>query len=147
MHHTMEGYAKLASLMGAYPDVGILRRFGALNAQNLLYMQAELVALEDEFRNISDNDCKSDDANRQNHARDWYTLSASENDTNNGETGSQWKVALILREKLKEYSRSARFEPSRPLMNGVKMKHSSFRANLQDCVLPTLAISHFFGSG
>jgi len=42
----MEGYSKLASLMGAYPETLIFRRFGAISAQNLLYLQAELVHLE-----------------------------------------------------------------------------------------------------
>ena len=32
----MEGYAKIACLMGEFPEVAIFRRFGALNAQNLL---------------------------------------------------------------------------------------------------------------
>ena len=95
----MEGYAKLASLMGAHPEVGILRRFGALNAQNLLYLQAELVNLESEFRTISDN-------SRQIDSRDWFSLSISKNDTNDeGSVGDQWRVALMIRDRLKEYSR------------------------------------------
>ena len=46
----MEGYSKLASLMGTYSDTLIFRHFGALSAQNLLYLQAELVHLEHELR-------------------------------------------------------------------------------------------------
>jgi hypothetical protein len=42
----VNGYPKLARHMGASPEIAIFRRFGALNAQNLLYLQAELVHLE-----------------------------------------------------------------------------------------------------
>ena len=42
----MEGYAKLASFMASDSEFAIFRRFGALNAQNLLYYQAELMDLE-----------------------------------------------------------------------------------------------------
>jgi hypothetical protein len=47
------GYAQLASLMGAHPEVAVFRRFGALNAQNLLYLQAELTHLELELRSTA----------------------------------------------------------------------------------------------
>ena len=103
----MEGYAKLASIMGSHPEVAILRRFGALNAQNLLYLQAELVALEDDLRAIAAEDIASDDLDRAAYSRDWYTLSNSENPTaGNEDAGRQWQIILSIREKLKEYSRS-----------------------------------------
>ena len=106
----MEGYANLASLMGSHPEVAIVRRFGALNAQNLLYLQAELVALEDDLRAIAAEDSASDDRNRANYSRDWYTLSMSRNGTASDENaGKQWQIILRLREKLKEYSRSSLF--------------------------------------
>lgn len=104
-HFAMEGYAKLASIMGSHPEVAILRRFGALNVQNLLYLQAELVALEDDLRAIAAEDNASRDPNRAIYSRDWHTLS---NSKNHGETaGKQWQIVLSIREKLKEYSRSA----------------------------------------
>ncbi len=103
----MEGYAKLASLMGAHPEVAILRRFGALNAQNLLYLQAELVALEKDLRKYSCEDSASNDLNRKFYSRDWYSLSISKDDTNNNESmGKQWRCVLMIRDKLKEYSES-----------------------------------------
>ncbi|PVH79058.1 hypothetical protein DL98DRAFT_633031 [Cadophora sp. DSE1049] len=43
----IEGYPKLAELQGTYPQLGIYRRFATLNARNLLYLQAELVDLEE----------------------------------------------------------------------------------------------------
>ena len=103
----MEGYARLASLMGAHPEVAILRRFGALNAQNLLYLQAELVALESDLRRFALEDRTSNDPHRKLHSRDWQSLSMSKDDIENNEcTGRQWRCALVIRDKLKEYSQS-----------------------------------------
>lgn len=104
----MEGYAKLASLMGANPEVAILRRFGSLNAQNLLYLQAELVALEEDLRATAAEDSASDDPDRAIHSRDWYTLSRSKIHTAGNEAaGKQWQTILSIREKLREYSNLA----------------------------------------
>ncbi|OTA79954.1 hypothetical protein M434DRAFT_86781 [Hypoxylon sp. CO27-5] len=43
----MEGYAKVAQLMATYEEFAILRRFKRLNYQNLLYLQAQIIHLED----------------------------------------------------------------------------------------------------
>ena len=94
----MEGYAKIASLMGAYPEVAILRRFRALNIQSLLYIQAELVHLESELRESSHANQQSEDAHRVTMSKDWFTL-AHYHEGNE----RQWAVALRIREKLKEY--------------------------------------------
>jgi hypothetical protein len=48
--HNMEGYAKVAHLMGTHGEFGIFRRFQTLNMQNLLYLQAEITHLEAELR-------------------------------------------------------------------------------------------------
>ncbi|MCJ1246684.1 hypothetical protein MMC30_003893 [Trapelia coarctata] len=94
----MEGYAKLASLMGGYPEVAILRRFGALNIQNLLYLQAELIHLETELRESSHANQHSGDVHRVTMSKDWFML-AHYHEGNE----RQWAVALRIREKLKEY--------------------------------------------
>ena len=46
----MEGYDRFAQFMGTHPKLAISRRFGALNLRNLLYLQAELIYLEDELK-------------------------------------------------------------------------------------------------
>jgi hypothetical protein len=96
----MAGYPRLASIMGAYPEVGVFRRFGALNAQNLLYLQAELTCLENELRNQEKSDLESGDQERSIYGRDWQTLAESI-DSN---ASQQWKLFLRIREKLNEYS-------------------------------------------
>ncbi|KAF6234304.1 hypothetical protein HO173_007498 [Letharia columbiana] len=102
----MEGYAKLASLMGANPEVAILRRFGAMNAQNLLYFQAELVALEDDLRYYADQDSASDDLDRKLYSECWDYLSKSDDKSSGSDerAGQQWRTMLRIREKLKEYN-------------------------------------------
>ena len=38
-HDLIPGYPKLAGRMGIMPEIGMFRRFGALNARSLLYYQ------------------------------------------------------------------------------------------------------------
>jgi hypothetical protein len=42
--------------MGTFPETAIFRRFGALNAQNLLCLQAEPTALEQALREVEARD-------------------------------------------------------------------------------------------
>ena len=91
------GYTNLASLMGKNPEVAIFRRFSALNAKNLLYLQAELVNLEARLQRYA-----ADSANSRNgvYEIDWFALSRSEKDGDR----RQWDTFLEIRAKLKEYS-------------------------------------------
>lgn len=96
----MAGYLRLALIMGAYPEVGVFRQFGALNAQNLLYLQAELTCLENELHRQEKSDLESGNQERSTYGRDWQTL-AEPIDSN---ANQQWKLFLKIREKLNEYS-------------------------------------------
>jgi len=49
-HRLVRGYPKLSYEIGRDPEMAIFRRFGALNAQNLLYLQADITLLEQELR-------------------------------------------------------------------------------------------------
>ena len=42
----MGDYHKFSKFMGSWPTMSIFRRFGTLNAQNILFLQSELVYLE-----------------------------------------------------------------------------------------------------
>ncbi|KAH7138210.1 hypothetical protein B0J11DRAFT_587350 [Dendryphion nanum] len=97
----MEGYVRLASIMGAHPEVAILRRFGNLNAENLLYLQAELVNLENELRRIQKLDCESGDEDRSIFGRDWQTLAET---SHTPEHRRQWELMLKIRLTLNEYN-------------------------------------------
>ncbi|OAG07047.1 uncharacterized protein CC84DRAFT_1242060 [Paraphaeosphaeria sporulosa] len=96
------GYTKLASLLGSHPDLAIFRRFGSLNAKNLLYMQAELVNLEGKLQRAIEADTASGHVDRVIYDRDWQSLAESGGAPDG--CGEQWEVVLRIREKLKEYN-------------------------------------------
>lgn len=95
----MEGYAKLSSLMATDTEFAIYRKFGALNAQNLLYYQAELVGLEADLREIALEDRRSHDSEKRLFSENWFELS-------HAEPGKDLQVQKVIqiRKTLKEYS-------------------------------------------
>jgi hypothetical protein len=99
------GYAEMSGLMGKSPEFAIFRRFGALNAQNLLYLQAELTGLEKKLKEHELDDQCSDTGFRSVYSRDWETL-ASSCDLHSGAENDpkQWQTFMAIRAKLKEYS-------------------------------------------
>jgi hypothetical protein len=107
----MAGYIKLASLMGAHPEVAIFRRFGTLNAQNLLYLQAELISLDLKLKRCAKADAESGHPDRTIYDRDWQSLHESlQAPDGNPE---QWQTILSIRKTLKEYSTEQSLEPLR----------------------------------
>ena len=99
MEHSLDGYPRLANLVGQYPGMAIFRRFSRLNAQNLLYMQAELVQMEYELDTIALEDSQCDDPNRQSFQTYVYNMKRAQ-----GPDGLQWQMVRELRQRLKEYS-------------------------------------------
>jgi hypothetical protein len=65
----MASYDNLSMLLGTYPDLILLRKFGPLSAQVLLHLQAELLDLADDLNVLKDVE-KSDPAQSK-HARSW----------------------------------------------------------------------------
>ncbi|KNG52342.1 hypothetical protein DDE82_000550 [Stemphylium lycopersici] len=100
LHDRVGGYPKLAAQMEILPELAIFRRFGALNAQNLLYMQAELTSLEEDLQEQQLFDSRSPEGNRVRHATDWHWLSVSRNTG----TGEQQELVLKIRKVLKDYN-------------------------------------------
>jgi hypothetical protein len=95
----MDGYSKIAHLMGHHNELAIFRRFSVLNFQNLLYLQAKLTHLEAELEELAKID--EADPGRANYKRDWWSLaSAGDNDPQK----MQWKKVLQIRKTLNEYS-------------------------------------------
>ncbi|KAK4455312.1 hypothetical protein QBC34DRAFT_432663 [Podospora aff. communis PSN243] len=106
-----EGYARLASLMSAHPETAVLRRFGYLNRLNLLYLQAELVNLENALSEAARKDARSGHIERAVYARDWQSLSESLNATkDDADDPTQWKTMLEIREKLREYNQALHWQ-------------------------------------
>ena len=99
---SMGTYPKLSNFMGSFPDVAIFRRFGPLNVQNLLFLQAELSHLERELSVIRERESQSEDEKRQLALRSWWELSSSSFEGE--EENPQWQVIQDIRQKLVEYS-------------------------------------------
>jgi hypothetical protein len=100
----MKGYAKLGLLMGEFPEVAIIRRFSALSAQNLLYLQAELIQLEVDLRKYAQDDDESSHRDRKDYSLDWMAFRESSDElADEGNDGRQWETAMTIRNKLEEY--------------------------------------------
>ncbi|MCJ1336571.1 hypothetical protein MMC09_001847 [Bachmanniomyces sp. S44760] len=99
----MEGYPRLANLVGRKPEVAIFRRFGALNVENLLFLQAELVTLEQELKEIVEEDKHSDDPARKEFSTSWYALHESRM-SKSRRVRLQWEKRVEIRKKLNEYN-------------------------------------------
>jgi hypothetical protein len=99
MQHSA-GYHAVASFLDMDTGVPIIRRFGLLNTQNLLYMQAELVQLERELECIVNEDARSHDAERIKYSHSVRALQKS----SEGGDNFQWNKILEIREKLHQYS-------------------------------------------
>ena len=93
------GYPKLATQMGLVPEAGIFRTFSALNARNLLYLQAKLVALEKELLECELADSK--DTEKARYALDWFWLDHSQQVEPDPK---QIRLVLEIQGKLREYS-------------------------------------------
>ncbi|KAI8626750.1 hypothetical protein F5Y19DRAFT_466245 [Xylariaceae sp. FL1651] len=99
-----EGYSRLASLMGTHKETAVFRRFGTLNALNLLYLQAELTNLENTLCQQAKADAESGHFERSIYARDWETLSESMAAEN--QHCPQWNTFLQVRKKLDTYNQT-----------------------------------------
>lgn len=97
------GYTTLASMMGTHPEIAVFRRFGSLNAQNILYLQAELTSLELKLKRAVEANRASGHRDRIIYDREWQTLSNSVQAADGNP--EQWLTFLKIREKLKEYSK------------------------------------------
>jgi hypothetical protein len=98
----MTGYLKLAQFM-SNKNYAIFKQFHHLAIRDLLYLQAELVHLDHEYELAAEADRDLGGQNqdeRQYYSRGWWYLSNSEG---RGYGGEQWKIALEIRSKLREY--------------------------------------------
>lgn len=96
----MADYNKLADLVSAHEELAIFRRFGRLNAKNLLYLQADLAHLESELENIELEDKHSEDSEKSAYGNSLFDLRDSEGTCKD----LQWRKVLEIRKKLRAYS-------------------------------------------
>jgi hypothetical protein len=97
----LKGYETLARLMGIYPYLGIFRRFGALNLQNMIYLPEEIVQLEQDLSNMVAEDNHNPDPKR-NCFQEIGTLTTRGGDE---EPENPWyQLILQIRKVLNDYS-------------------------------------------
>ncbi|KAH6664046.1 hypothetical protein B0J14DRAFT_682577 [Halenospora varia] len=95
----MEGYAKVAHLMGQHNECAIFRRFSKLNMQNLLYLHAKLTYLEEDLKELQ---CKDQaEEGREMYSKDWWSLAQARH---HDPEKTQWRKFLEIRKTLKEYN-------------------------------------------
>ncbi|KAI4226306.1 MAG: hypothetical protein LQ349_006899 [Xanthoria aureola] len=96
----MGDYTALASMMANHAEAAIFRRFDTLNIKNLLYMQAELVDLEDQLHDIESEDKKSEAPNKVSFSSSVQALRRSASTRDN----DQWMKYKEVQEKIHAYS-------------------------------------------
>ena len=88
--------------MSSDRDLALYRRFGTLNARNVLYLQSELMSLENRLQELDEsaNDI-SKGTECWSSPRSWYYLERT--------GGEHLEVVKKIRAKLEEYSMSGDF--------------------------------------
>jgi hypothetical protein len=94
------GYPRLAGQISRHAQYGIYRSFAALNAQNLLYMQAEIHELEDELRRTEKADSLCTDDIRPNICGNWTFLDLSKNEA---DACKQYNLFMRIRALLPKF--------------------------------------------
>jgi hypothetical protein len=110
----LKGYPTLAGEIEMRPEMAMFRRFGALNAENILYLQAELISLEGELRKQQSDDNASGHENKVKYAVNWLHLRHSRR---NGDT-KQLDLILKIRESLSQYSTHSTAQKKQSVANG-----------------------------
>jgi hypothetical protein len=91
------GYPTVAGLISKDDDFAIFRKFRYLNARNLLYLQAELIDLENELETL---DRGLDTEQHREKLKDWKAFAADD---------ARLELAVRIRKTLQEYSKKRAF--------------------------------------
>jgi hypothetical protein len=94
----MAGYDKLARLIADHPSLSIYRKFGLLSSKIILYMQAELVNLENELGILEHDDHQEDE--KASFKVSWKAMSSAS--CENG-ADLQHRKVVNVQEKLRAY--------------------------------------------
>ncbi|KAG7287643.1 hypothetical protein NEMBOFW57_007156 [Staphylotrichum longicolle] len=108
MSSSSDGFAAVAEWIALDPDNEpfIFRKFDRLAARNLLYLQAQIIMLEQELEKLDQDVAQSDDMSLKDAARRWEQLVKQNAE---GQEHAQRQVKLIaeIKHALKEYSLAA----------------------------------------
>lgn len=99
------GYDKIAAFLASDPPLMFFRRFGRLNAKNLLYYQSELADLEADLEEIIELDRGSASSGGENEKNYPFSIGHLKGLMGNPrEVSMQWEKCLEIRRLLNEYS-------------------------------------------
>jgi|ERR1700730_13937792 hypothetical protein len=104
----MPGYEKITSLLSNDEDLAMYRRFRFLSTKTLLYMQAELLHLEEKLKNQVKRDLEPNDGKEMDFDVYWKTLNET---PDNGLSCWQKEMVQAVKLRLTEYCET------RPLLN------------------------------
>jgi len=97
------GYQNLAEMMSLHPELCIVRRFGCLFTETILYYQAEITVLEARLREVQVQDKVSVDVNRQRYGLSWVSLSLSSSAEEGSPEREHFDIIMRLRKIMPEY--------------------------------------------
>jgi len=95
------GYPRFSERIAVKPETGIYRRFDALNARRILYLQAELCVLELAIQEIEARDSTDKENKRSGYATDYQEML----DTPSNQHREQLELIKEMGRKLDEYSK------------------------------------------
>ncbi|KAJ4299455.1 hypothetical protein N0V90_004700 [Kalmusia sp. IMI 367209] len=96
------GYPRMSERIAEMPETGIYRRFDALNARNLLYLQSELCILEKTLHELEVMDNHDKRGNRSKYATDFQWM--LDDPPCNGK--EQLMLVEKIRKKLSQYNKA-----------------------------------------
>jgi hypothetical protein len=98
------GFAQAARWIALDPDkeTFIYRRFDELSARNLMYLQSELLVLENKLDQLDRHDAVSNDMDLRDAIMTWETLEEQFN-CGNKDAIVRMDLIVAMRAKLKEY--------------------------------------------
>ncbi|KAF2493057.1 hypothetical protein BU16DRAFT_551692 [Lophium mytilinum] len=101
-----DGYRAVAAWIARDPDneTFIYRRFDQLSARNLLYLQSELLALEQRLAQLDAHVASTGDLDFKDSARRWEAF--SKNAKSRDEEREMMDIVIQIREKVKEYHKA-----------------------------------------
>lgn len=107
----VKGYPRIAGRMSLIPETAMFWRFGALNACNLLYLQSELVHVEDRLKELEWQDSTTESGRKQMYALYHYWL-VKASVARDGDV-RQHELVLKMRKLLQQYSLYIMYWPLR----------------------------------
>jgi hypothetical protein len=124
----LEGFADFSHYIASDDALSIYRRFGSLGARNLLYLQAELQALEQELEILDDDDIKfmgqgedSDEKELVNAAARAWESFVQQADDGNERQKRKMKLMMRIRAVMKEYGVLSKLNRNIKLINIQRM--------------------------